>query len=119
MREQLIKLAYDVLAIMVPALVTVGVAWLYKRLGVERVAQIREQLETKRALAEAAVLFVQQVYWELDGPAKYNQAAAWLSDMAARYGLEISDDEIKGLIEAALKLLKAEFGEQWEKLPAE
>ena len=120
MREQLIKLAYDVLAIVVPALVTVGAAWLYKRLGVERVAQIREQLETKRALAEAAVLFVQQVYWELDGPAKYDQAAAWLSNMAARYGLEITDDEIKGLIEAALKLLKAEFAEQWyEQMPAE
>jgi LL-H family phage holin len=115
MREQLIQMAYDVLAIVVPALVTLGIAWLYRRLGVERVAQIREQLETKRGLAEAAVLFVQQVYWELDGPAKYDQAAAWLSDMAARYGLHVTDDEVKGLIEAALKLLKAEFAEQWEK----
>lgn len=118
MREQLIQLVYDALTILMPALAAAAVAWLYKRLGVERVAQIREQLETKRALAEAAVLFVQQVYYAADGPQKYECAAEWLADRATEMGLPITDSEIQGLIESALKLLKAEFAEQWSKQPA-
>lgn len=119
MREQLVQLAYDALAIIVPALAALAVAWIYKRLGVEGVAKLRYQLETKQALAEAAVLFVQQVYYAVDGPQKYEYAAEWLADRATEMGLPMTDLEIRGLIESALKLLKAEFGEQWEKFPAE
>lgn len=122
MREQLIQLAYDALAILVPALVALGIAWLSKRLGVEGVAKLRQQLEAKQALALAAVRFAEQAFYDFDGPRKYNEAATWMQQMAARYGLQVTEDEIKGLIESALRLLKDEFAEQWARqktVPAE
>lgn len=119
MRMEIIQLAYDALAILVPALVALGIAWLGKRLGVEGMAKLRYQLETKQALAEAAVLFVQQVYYAIDGPQKYECAAEWLAGRASEMGLPITDLEIQGLIESALKLLKTEFGEQWEQADPE
>lgn len=118
MKLQILQLAYDVLAILIPALVGLGIAWLYKRLGVEGMAKLQQQLETKQALAIAAVRFAEQVYYALDGQEKYGQAAFWLSTVAAGYGLDVSDAEIKGLIESALRTLKDEFADQWARPPA-
>jgi len=78
-------------------------------------AVVRE-LATKRELARVAVLFVQQAYKVLSGSEKYDKAAEWLSDAADKIGIQLSEEEIKGLIEAALKELKTELGEVWDEL---
>ena len=114
MHDAVLRLLYDIIAVLVPILVVYLVAWIQKKLGSEKVQKIIYELETKKELARIAVMFVQQAYKDLGGPAKYEKAAAWLSDMSDYMGLDLTPEEIKALIEAALKELKAELGEAWE-----
>jgi len=60
-----------------------------------------------------AVKFVEQAYKELKGIEKYQVAATWLAAQAAERGINITADEIQGLIEAALRAFKDQFGEEW------
>ena len=114
MHDAVLRLLYDIIAVLVPILVAYLVAWIQKKLGSEKVQKIIYELETKKELARIAVMFVQQAYKDLGGPAKYEKAAEWLSDMSEYMGLDLTPEEVKALIEAALKELKAEFGEAWE-----
>lgn len=114
MHDAILRVLYDIIAVLVPILVAYLVAWIEKRLGSEKVQKIIYELETKKELARIAVMFVQQAYKDLGGPEKYEKAAEWLSDMSEYMGLDLTPDEVKALIEAALKELKAELGEAWE-----
>lgn len=116
MHDALLQLLFDIIAVLVPVLVGYLVAWLQKRLGVEKMQQIKQEIETKQELARIAVQFVQQAYKDLGGPEKYEKAAEWLSNMATQMGLKLSANEVKALIEAALKQLKAELGDAWNNL---
>jgi len=114
MHDAILRVLYDIIAVLVPILVAYLVAWIQKRLGSEKVQKIIYELETKKELARIAVMFVQQAYKDLGGPEKYEKAAEWLSDMSEYMGLDLTPDEVKALIEAVLKELKAELGEAWE-----
>ena len=114
MHDAVLRLLYDIIAVLVPILMAYLVAWIQKRLGSEKVQKIIYELETKKELARIAVMFVQQAYKDLGGPAKYEKAAEWLSDMSDYMGLDLTPEEVKALIEAALKELKAELGQAWE-----
>ena len=114
MHDAVLRLLYDIIAVLVPILIAYLVAWIQKRLGSEKVQKIIYELETKKELARIAVMFVQQAYKDLGGPEKYEKAAEWLSNMSEYMGLDLTPEEIKALIEAALKELKAELGEAWE-----
>jgi len=116
MHDVLLQLLYDLLALLIPILVGYAIAWLQKRIGTEKMEVLVRELATKRELARVAVLFVQQAYKDLGGAVKYDKAAVWLSDAADKIGIKLSDEEIKGLIEAALKELKTEHGEVWDAL---
>jgi len=116
MHDAVLRLLYDIIAVLVPILVAYLVAWIQKRLGSEKVQKIIYELETKKELARIAVMFVQQAYKDLGGPAKYEKAAEWLSDMSDCMGLDLTSEEVKALIEAALKELKAELGEAWDSI---
>jgi len=115
MEDKLVQLAYDLLAILIPVLAALAVEYLRRRLGTEKVKRIQEELAAKQELATMAVRFVEQVYKDLHGPDKYQKAAEWLAARAGRYGLALTPDEVKGLIEAALRGFKDAFGEQWGK----
>ncbi|NLZ52784.1 MAG: hypothetical protein GX892_06510 [Thermoanaerobacteraceae bacterium] len=71
-----------------------------------------------RCLIFYAYRFVEQVYKDLHGPDKYQKAAEWLAARAQEHGLKLTADEIKGLIEAALRQLKDAFGNEWAKAGA-
>jgi len=116
MEDLLLKLLYDVLILLATVAAGYVVAWLRKKLGVEGMKKIESELETKQELAALAVRFVEQVYRELHGEEKYQKAAEWLASRAEEHGLKLTADEIKGLIEAALRSFKDEFGEQWAEL---
>jgi LL-H family phage holin len=90
-----------------------------KKLGTERLRRIKKEYEVKTSLAYQAVQFAQQVYWDCGGIGKYNQASKWLSDRLTEKGIKVSQKEIKGLIEAALKGIKDEFGVEWSKVKIE
>lgn len=115
MEDKLVQLAYDLLAILIPVLAALAVEYLRRRLGTEKVKRIQEELAAKQELATLAVRFAEQVYRDLHGPDKYQKAAEWLAARAGEHGLKLTADEIKGLIEAALRQLKDAFGNEWAK----
>jgi LL-H family phage holin len=114
MSEAISKALLDILTAAIIAGIAVGAAYLKRLVGTERLRQIGAQLELKKELAEAAVRFAQQAYKDLGGAAKYDAAARWLAAQAQAHGLQITDAEIKGLIEAALRELKDVWGETWD-----
>jgi len=113
MEDRLVSLAYDVLAILIPALVALAVELLRRKVGVEKIKKIQHELEVKQELALLAVRFVEQTYKDLHGEDKYNKAASWLAERAQEQGIKITAEEIKCLIESALRIIKNELGEQW------
>ena len=66
--------------------------------------------KTKKDVAKSAVKFVEQVYKDLHGDAKLNEALTAASAMLAEKGITITDLELRVLIEAAV----AEFNGVFE-----
>ena len=58
--------------------------------------------KTKAAVAKTAVQFVEQVYKDLHGEEKFNQALSAASEMLAEKGITVSELEMRVLIEAAV-----------------
>jgi LL-H family phage holin len=116
MDDLLLRMLYDVLVLLATVAAGYAVAWLRKRLGVEGMKQVEAELAAKEQLAALAVRFVEQVYRDLHGEQKYQKAAEWLAARAGELGLKVTPEEIKGLIEAALRAFKDEFGEEWAKV---
>lgn len=115
MDDLLLRVLYDVLVLLATVAAGYAVAWFRKRLGVEGMKRIEAELAAKQELAALAVRFVEQVYKDIHGEAKYQKAAEWLAARVGELGLKITPEEIKGLIEAALRTFKDEFGEEWAK----
>lgn len=113
MDTPIINIGYQALGILIPALCLIVIELIRRKLGLEKMKKIQAELETKQELASLAVQFVQQGYKELNGQNKYNRAAEWLAARVRERGIKVTADEIKGLIEAALRSLKDEFGERW------
>ena len=67
--------------------------------------------KTKRAVAKDAVKFAEQVYKNLHGDEKLNEALKAASEMLAEKGITVTDLELRVLIEAAV----AEFNKAFEK----
>lgn len=65
----------------------------------------------KRDVARTVVLGVEQIYKDLHGDEKLQRALASASEMLAEKGIQISDLELRMLIESAL----AEFNRAFEK----
>jgi len=103
--DMIIQIGLDILAVLVPALVTIGIAYLKKKMDTATYDKIKTQLETKSGLAWTAVTFVEQVYKELSGEEKYAKAAEWLATETKSIGINLTTDQIKGLIESAVKLM--------------
>ena len=68
----------------------------------------------KRDAARTVVQAVEQVYKDLHGEEKLNQALTAASDMLAEKGITVTDLELRMLIEAAV----AEFNEAFKQAPA-
>jgi len=115
MEDKLLTLAGNLLAILIPILVGFIMEYLRRKLGTEKMKRIQEELAAKQELALLAVRFVEQVYIDLRGEEKYQKSAEWLVVQAAKVGLKLTADEVKGLIEAALRELKDAFGNEWAK----
>ena len=67
--------------------------------------------KTKRAVAKTAVGFVEQVYKDIHGEEKLNEALLAASQMLAEKGIVVTDLELRCLIEAAV----GEFNKVFEK----
>lgn len=71
--------------------------------------------KTKQAVAKTAVQFVEQVYKDLHGEEKLNEALTAASEMLAEKGITVSNLEMRALIEAAV----AEFNNAFKKTSKE
>lgn len=115
MHDLIMVAVENILIVLVTVAAGFLVAYLRKRLGVEGIQRLETELALKQELAATAVMFIEQVCRDIGGKEKYSRAAIWLSARLADRGLTASPDEIKGLVEAALRSFKDEFGEQWAK----
>lgn len=70
--------------------------------------------KTKQAVAKAAVQFVEQVYKELHGEEKLNEAMAAAEEMLAEKGIKISALELRVLLEAAVSEFNNSFNKDVE-----
>lgn len=66
--------------------------------------------KTKQAVCRTVVKAVEQLYRELDGPAKLQEAQRAIVEMLAEKGITISELEMNMLIEATVSEFNASFG---------
>ena len=98
--------------VLIPLLSTVllGVAgWLGVKLK-QRMDQ-KEENQTKLEIVSICVSAVEQIYKNLHGDAKLQECIKMVTDMLGTRGIEVSDTEIRILIESVL----AEFNNAFEK----
>jgi len=120
MEELVMKLAFDLLLLLITAGVALAVELIRRKLGTEQMRKIQTELEMKQELALVAVKAVEQLWAGiLKGSEKVSKAAEIISNQANRIGLTIPPDEIEALIEWAVRTMKDEFGEQWANVVVE
>ena len=116
MEELVMKLAFDLLLLLITAGVALAVELIRRKLGTEKMRKIQTELEMKQELALLAVKAVEQLWGGvLHGEEKVTKATEFISEQAAKVGLSISSEEIRTLIEWAVRTMKDEFGEEWAK----
>ena len=89
-------------AVLIPA-IKAGVGW-WKSVTME--AWIKE-------LIVDGVLFVQERYWDHSGMQKFELAKQWIIMRLSEKGINVSEEWIDGLIDAVVKQLRDEFGDEW------
>ena len=70
--------------------------------------------EIKQSVCRTVVRFVEQVYKDIHGPEKLAQAMMRASDILAEYGIQISDEELIAMIEAAVNEFNNSFAKAGE-----
>lgn len=65
--------------------------------------------ETKLQVAGTTVRFIQQVYEDLDGPAKYEKALQEASAALTKKGIPTTPEELRPLLEAAVNEMKQQL----------
>ncbi|WP_214484644.1 phage holin, LLH family [Bacillus sp. SM2101] len=73
-----------------------------------------EKFNSVLEYAEIAVKFAEQYYDKYSGETKYKHAASWLSERASQIGIKLSEEEVRGIIEATLKNIKMEYEDTWK-----
>lgn len=91
------------LAVMVIALLVAKhfIPWVKTKIGAE-------ELNTAKEWAKSAVLMAQQVLWQDTGENKKAFVTEFLEKILAEKGIEITDEQLNVLIEAAVKQMKNE-----------
>lgn len=68
--------------------------------------------EVKQAVCRTAVRFVEQVYKDLHGDEKLHAAMKKASELLAQYNIEISEDELVAMLEAAVNEFNNNFNKK-------
>ena len=70
--------------------------------------------KTKRDVAKSVVQFVNQVYTDIHGEEKLNEAMKAFSEILAEKGINITELEMKVLLEAAVREVNDELGKVFD-----
>lgn len=68
--------------------------------------------ETKRKVAATTVAYIEQVYKDLHGDEKLARALAVAASILSQKGIKTTDEELKVLIEAAVKKMNDAYKEE-------
>lgn len=109
-------LAKDILLALGIIVISLGIGWIKKLLGVATLSKIQHELTAEQSIARLGVMFVQQAFGHLDNQDKFDIAYSWLVKILQDKGFKVGDEEIEALIESSLKVLKKEFAHQWKSL---
>lgn len=88
------------------------VAFLKKRLGIEKLKKIQKESELLDEVIKAGVRYAEQRFASGE---KLDAASDWIIKVLAQKGITVTREEVEGLIEATLRTFKDEFGENWGK----
>ena len=66
-----------------------------------------------KELVVDAVLYAQEKYWDHTGSEKFTQAKMWILERLNSRGIDVDMEWLDGLIDAVVKQLRAEFGDDW------
>jgi LL-H family phage holin len=107
------QIALNALSILIPALVAILVEFLRRKLGLEKIRKIEAELLAKKELAQLAVKMAEEMYKAGHGPEKFKEATKWLAEELQKKGIKVTDTEIEGLINSALREIKDQLGQEW------
>lgn len=95
---------------LIPAVVTV-VGAIASWVGVQLKKLYTEKVNTKekQEVVQSTVTYIQQVYWDLKGEEKLEKAVETARDWLTSKGINVSDSELKVLIESAVYNMKKGF----------
>jgi LL-H family phage holin len=104
-------------------LITVGVPLLIgslfklinAKIGTENMNKIEQEINNASVLAQAAVSYIQQKYPDLLNEEKKDKAVEWLTNEVNKYGINLTEEQIEGYLESALRNMKDAFGSEWGK----
>lgn len=110
MENMIMSILSDVL--MVIATVGAGflVAFLKKKLGVEKLRKLQQESEFIKEVVKAGVQYAEQRFQSGE---KLDEAIKWITTSLNAKGFIVSEKEVEGLIEATIRQFKDEFGESW------
>lgn len=106
--EQLLQQLFE--TYLVPAVVTaVGALFSWIGIQLKRLYQEHIDTKTKEDIIKSTVQYVQQVYKDINGEEKLEKAVSTASDWLSSKGLEVSEAELRVLIESAVYSMKNGF----------
>jgi hypothetical protein len=108
--EGLFPLVLDLMSELFLLVATIGISFVIVYVKKRTTSEQRRIIEI---IVTEGVLFAQQMYGHLQGQERYNKAIEMITLVLREKGLKTTEQELKLMIEATLKRLKAEFGAQW------
>jgi hypothetical protein len=115
MNQIYINLMYTAITAGVPCMIGGLFAGVNHFIGTQKTAKIINTLQTKSHIATEAVLFVEDAFTALGGPAKLESAKTNLIGRLNSCGVPVTADEADTLIRAAYQTTKSAFNDQVSK----
>jgi len=109
MNQIYINLLYTVITASVPCLIGGLFAAVNHFIGTQKTTKIINTLQTKSHLATDAVLFAEDAFAALGGPAKLESAKTNLIGRLNGCGVPVTAEEADTLIRAAFQTVKSDF----------
>lgn len=93
------------------AVVCITAIFSYVGMKVKAIYNEKVNTEIKKDVVNTTVKYVEQVYKDIHGEDKLNEALKEASSILSQKGIPVSDSELKVLIEAAVNALNKELSE--------
>ena len=102
----------------IPLLLTAAIGWAVARWAepLREFKRIWRGNPIMGIIAAAIVMAAEMVWNEYDGAYQFDRACELLADLAARYGLLVSEEQVREIVQAAYEMLKKLLGERWDAL---